>query len=337
MLRRFLAIGCACSLVLLSACTKDEPEPVSSPLRVNATVAAVVNDEPILASEVELEAAAQGLMEAGDTLTTDNPVFSQILEQLIDQKLLAQEALNRGLDQEEGARHRLQVARERILGNILVESLVSAEVDEAAIQKMYEAQTALQQLGEEVLIRLIVVNRENEADELYEELRKGAEFAQLAFGHSVDRNTNAEGGLVGYVLPEEMSESYTVVINKTPVGGISKPFQSDVGWNILKVEDRRQEEPATFDETRPKIVQYLTLTEISKAIKSLRTRAEIQTITGSDPDGVFPVDAPDLTDSDLLDDSDEDEEMVTDEDKAAVAPESVPAESETNVTPEQDE
>ena len=314
MIRRFIAVGSACLLVFLAACGRDTPVQVDTPLRVNATVAAVVNGDSILASEVELEAAAQGLMEAGNTLDVDDPVFSQILEQLIDQKLLAQEALNRSLDEEEGARHRLQVARERILGNILVESLVSAEVDEAAILEMYEAQTKLQQLGEEVLIRLIVVNRENEADELYDELRKGANFAELAFAHSVDRNTNAEGGLVGYILPEEMNEPYTDIINKTVVGSISKPFQSDVGWNILKVDDRRQEAPATFDETRPKIVQYLTLTEISKALKSLRTRSEIQTITDVGAGGIPDVEADEVLSPELLDDGDAEEDESTEED-----------------------
>lgn len=275
------------ALMSLAACEKEEPPVKETPLRVNAAIAAVVNGEYILASEVELEAAAQGLMEPGDTLEIEDPVFQQILDQLIDQKLLAQEAMNLGLDQEESSRHRLQAARERILGNLLVENLVAQQVDEAAIMEMYNAQTELQQLGEEVLVRQILVSSQEEAQGLYQQLQDGAEFAALAFNHSLDRVTSAEGGLIGYVLPEAMSEPYRSVISRTSVGRVSQPFETQVGWVIVKVEDRRQEEPPTLDETRPKIVQFLTLSEISKVLKRLRTRAEIQTITGEDTISAF--------------------------------------------------
>lgn len=266
-------------LLVLGACNQNEPGTSETPIRVNAAVAAVVNGEYILASEVELEAAAQGKMEVGEALPVDDPVFEEILEQLIDQKLLAQEAVVRNLDMEENARHRLQAARERILGNILVENLVAEEVDEAAVLEMYRAQTELQQLGEEVLVRHIQVNRESEARELFAELQGGEEFAALAFAHSIDRGTNAEGGLIGYILPEEMPEPFPNIINRTAIGATSEPFASDVGWHIIKVEDRRQEEPATLDEMRPKIVQFLTLSEISQTLTRLRSRAELEKIT----------------------------------------------------------
>ena len=287
MTRFFLPLLGGLALVFISACDKQETVKKDQPLRVNAAIAAVVNGEYILSSEVEIEAAAQGRMEPGSKLDITDPNFDDVLQQLIDQKLLAQEALARGLDQDESARHRLHAARERILGNILVENLVSEEVDETAILEMYQAQTELQQLGEEVLIRHILVNTKEEADELYDRLKGGAEFAELAFQNSIDRETNAEGGLIAYVLPEAMGEPFASVINRTAVGAISRPFESELGWHILKVDDRRAEEPPTLDETRPKIVQFLTLSEISKVLKRLRTRSEIQTITEGDPMTAF--------------------------------------------------
>ena len=277
------------SLVFLSSCDQTAPSSTDEPLRVNAAIAAVVNDEFILASEVELEAAAQGLLDVGERLEVDDPQFGRILEQLIDQKLLAQEALALGLDQEESARHRLHAARERILGNLLVEQLVAQEVDEGAVLKMYQAQAELQQLGEEVLVAHIQLRREEEANEIYEDLTGGAEFAELAFRYSEDKVTSAEGGMIGYRLPEEFSDSFMNVINRTAVGAISKPFESDVGWHIIKIDDRRVEEPPSLDETRPKIVQFLTLSEISKVIERLRTRSDIQTITGDNPIDVLDI------------------------------------------------
>jgi len=311
----FYPVVSCLALVFLGACEQEPTVKKEQPVRVNAAIAAVVNGEYILATEVELEAAAQGLLDVGKRLDVKDPVFSQILEQLIDQKLLAQEALARGLDQDESARHRLHAARERILGNLFVERLVSDEVDESAVLKMYQAQVQLQQLGEEVLIRQILVKTEAEANKLYNELKGGKEFAELAFTYSEDRVTSAEGGLMGYFLPEELADPFPRIINRTAVGAISKPFESELGWHILKVDDRRKEEPPSLDEMRPKIVQFLTLSEISKSLKRLRTRSEIQTITGGDPKTVFENDTledeKDLDDTTNGDDEDEKKDDTT--------------------------
>ncbi len=289
------------AMLALAACDRPEPTPqsVGQPFVIDPAVAAVVNGETILANEVELEAASQGLLEVGDSLAITDPVFGQILEQLIDQKLLAQEAVNRGLDKDENARHRLEAARERILGNVLVENLVALEVDEDAIVEMYEAQADLQQMGEEVLIRHILVETRAEADKLARELRNGAEFAELAFTHSIDRETNAEGGLIAYVVPEEMNEPFTSVIKSTRTGQLSRPFQTELGWHVLKVDDRRVEAPRSLAETRPKIVQFLTLSEISRVLKQLRAEARIETITETDRRDAFEQ-ARELADDDLL-------------------------------------
>lgn len=304
------------ALVFLTGCQQEAPRDAEQPLRVNAAIAAVVNGEYILASEVELEAAAQGKLSAGERLDVDDPLFDDILQQLIDQKLLAQEALVRGLDQDDGARHRLHAARERILGNILIENLVADQVDETAILKMYKAQTELQQLGEEVLIRHVQVDTKEEAEKLYKELKSGTEFAEIAFTYSTDRSTSAEGGLLPYLLPEELADPFPGIINSTAVGQFSKPFQDDFGWHIIKVEDRRKEEPPSLDEMRPKIVQFLTLSEISKALKRLRSRAEIQTITGSDPITVF--EEPDFEEEDVIEEDAADEETAVEGETDAV-------------------
>ena len=96
-MNRLISAGLIGGLALfLSACGSNEDAGSGTPVRVSATVAAVVNGEPILAAEVEVEAAAQGKIDVGDRLEFDDPVFAQILDQLIDQKLLAQEALQRG-------------------------------------------------------------------------------------------------------------------------------------------------------------------------------------------------------------------------------------------------
>ena len=275
----------------------------------DASTAAVVNGEPIYISDVELEAVAQGRIDAGDTFGPDHTEYQLVLEQLIDQRLLAQEAVRRGLDRSPQAMRRLETARERLLGNFLMENLVSTEVTEAAIDKMYDEQVKLQQLDDEVRIRHILVETEQGAAEVLAEARGGADFTTLAFENSKDTRTRLDGGSFGWVAPNEMIDPFPSVIADTPVGEMSEPFESEQGWHILKVEERRTRPPKTKDEMRPEIVTYLTFTEISKILRQLRADAAIQQRDGGPPDLSY-LSEPDV--SEVADDFDTESENAAD-------------------------
>ena len=150
------AAGILLAGLALASCGNAETTGKSSTSASDAAVAAVVNGEPIYVSDVNNEAEVQDLIEGAEKLEVDSAEFNDILDQLIDIKLLSQEAISRGLDEDPQARHRLATARDNILGNILVDTVVAERVDEAAIKKMYEAQIAIWELGEEAHVRHIL-------------------------------------------------------------------------------------------------------------------------------------------------------------------------------------
>lgn len=260
---------------VLTSCDRAPTDEEAMSVRIEGVTAAIVNGEKIYLSDIELEASAQGLITPGDTFGHDHAEYQTILEQLIDQRLLAQESVRRRLDEEEDARHRLNAARERILGNILVESLVASDVTEDAIREMYAEQVRLQQLDDEVRISMITVADESTADTVRAEYANGAEFSALAFRYSIDTATRIEGGDLGYVNPADQVEPFASTIANTSVGDISSTFESETGWHILKVEDRRQRAPKTLEEMRPEIVTFLTYSQINQILRTLRTSAEI--------------------------------------------------------------
>lgn len=272
----FIALALAAAFVL-GACNESEgPGEVRRPVGFDASAAALVNGDPIYLSDVELEAVAQGRIEPGDAFGPDHEEYQLVLDQLIDQRLLAQESVRRGLDRTPAAQRRLETARERLLGNFLMEDLVATQVNEAAIDRMYEEQVRLQQLDDEVRIRHILLETQEEAQAVLEKARAGEDFTALAFENSEDTRTRLDGGSFGWVSPNEMIEPFPAVIADTPAGEISEPFQSEQGWHILKVEQRRTRPPKTRDEMRPEIVTYLTFTQISQILQDLRASAEIQ-------------------------------------------------------------
>ena len=263
------------ALMALTGCD-PQPNVQTQIVTIDSETAAVVNGEPIYMIDVELEAVAQGQIEPNSDFGPANPEFHQILDQLVDQRLLAQEALRRNLDQSPEAARRLAAGRERLLGNILVESLVANEVTEEAIDRMYEEQVKLQQLDDQVRLRQIVVETEAEAASVFAGLLGERDFAEAALEHSQDVRTRLEGGDLGWISPNDLDDPLPARIGDTATGDVSSPFETSDGWVILKVDDRRTTPPKTKSEMRPEIITFLTFTQISDILRELRARADVQ-------------------------------------------------------------
>lgn len=266
--------------IMLTACSQEKSPEASVQLRdtvtrLGDTVAAEVGETRIYVSDVEREAVAQGAIAPGDRISTDTDAYSRVLDELIDQRLLAMEAADRGLADTDDARRRLQTARERILGNVLVETVVDDSVTEEAIRRMYDEQVRLVELGDEVRARHILVDTKEEADALKTQLDEGADFTQLAFDNSIDEATRLEGGDLGYFTADSMVAPFATAAYATPVGEISEPFETEFGWHIVKVEDRRAQKRPSFEELRPRIVRFMTFDEIQKLLDGLRDHTEI--------------------------------------------------------------
>lgn len=267
----FAAIGG----LVLTACNPQGTDPAAR-VRVDGAVAAVVNGDPVYLADVELEAAAQGRIDPGEPFGIGHPAYQDVLDQLIDQRLMAQEALAKDLDKEGTSPRRLEAARERVLGNILVESLVAANVTDEKIRQMYAEQVNLQQIDDEVKVSVILVETEEEAETVRRRVTSGEEFSVVAFEVSQDSASRLEGGALGYVQPTLMGEPFSSAIGNTSVGDVSEPFESEAGWYLIKVEDRRTPPPKTLEEMRPEIVTFLTYAEISQILKALRAEAVIE-------------------------------------------------------------
>lgn len=260
---------------LLSACGKTQTGAAEIPVTDRA-VAAYVNGEPVFEGDVELEAVARGLINAGQEFSAGNAEHRIVLDQLIDQKLMAQEAARRALDRDPAGQRRLEMARERILGNLLVESLVAQQVTEEAIDKMYAEQVRLQQANDQVSVAHILLDTKDEADALFQRIGEGETFESLVFNNSRDTRTRMENGDLGFLAPNDLPEPFPVVIANTPEGEVSPPFGTSAGWHILKVKDRRTEPPKTREEMRPEIATFLTLNEVSRILRRLRAEASIE-------------------------------------------------------------
>ncbi|ENW07651.1 peptidylprolyl isomerase [Acinetobacter beijerinckii] len=79
-------------------------------------------------------------------------------------------------------------------------------------------------------------------DNLYNRVKAGEDFSTLAATYSNDTGSARDGGSLGWVSPGVMVPEFEQVMKETPVGQVSKPFQSQFGWHILQVTDTRQQD-----------------------------------------------------------------------------------------------
>jgi peptidyl-prolyl cis-trans isomerase C len=273
-----LSIAALAVAVALSACGKQGGG--ERPPQPGDQAAATVDGRTVWASDVKREAVAQGLIGEGEPLDVSSDLFRQVLDEVIDQKLLAAEALKRKLDKDPLAQRRLAAARERILGDMLVESVVSDAVNDNAVRGLYQEQLKLAKRSEEIHARQIVLATQAEGEAVRKLLAAGASFEALAMERSSDPATRFNGGDLGYFTTDVMPEAYEGALKSAKVGEIVGPFQIETGWALVKVEDRREEQPITLEAARPQIVRFLTYDQIRDLLEKLRSKARLTTLIG---------------------------------------------------------
>ena len=239
---------------------------------------AEVQDQTIWASDVKREAVAQGLIGEGEPLDVTSDLFRRVLDEVIDQKLLAREAERRGLDNSALAQRRLEATRERILGDMLVENVVNGAISDQAVQTLYQEQLRLARTSEEIRVRLILSRTKPEADAVIGILAQGASFEAVAQERSIDEATRFSGGDLGYSTADVMPQAYANALRTAAAGSTVGPFQTEGGWAVLRVEDRRRESPPTLDQARPQIVRYLTYEGVRQLLEELRGKAKVDVL-----------------------------------------------------------
>ncbi|MFO0437619.1 MAG: peptidyl-prolyl cis-trans isomerase [Phenylobacterium sp.] len=255
-----------------------------SPPEAGDVVVARVNGVPVWTSDVKREAVAQGLIGEGEPLDPASEQFRRTTDEVIDRRLLAAEASKRKLDRDPAVQRRLAAARERILADLVVDTTVTGAISESAIRSLYQEQVRLSRQTEEIRARQIVVATQAEADAIRKLLGSGGSFEALAMERSLDAATRFNGGDLGYFTADIMPDSYEAVLKSAKAGQTIGPFPVEGGWALVKVEDRRPEQPITLEAARPQIVRFLTYDQVRDLLEKLRGQAKVQTFLTTTPD-----------------------------------------------------
>ena len=243
-----------------------QPAPVDP-----STVLATVGGQEI--TEGDLAFAAEDLAAELQQIPADQQ-RAFLLTVLIDMKVMAQAARDEGLADGEDFTRRLSYLEDRALRSEFFGQMIQSSVTPEAIQETYEELVADFSAQPEVRARHILVETEEQANDILAEIEGGKTFEDAASEYGTD-GTAANGGDLGYFGPGMMVPEFEEAAFALEAGQISDPVQSQFGWHIIKLEDRRMSEAPPLEEVQQQVAQQVLYENFEELVGRLKEETEV--------------------------------------------------------------
>lgn len=205
-----------------------------------------------------------------------NILFPQIVQQLVDGELLAVAGRADDLQDSEEVREQVAEFEKVAIQQVYMARLIEESLTEEAVRKQYDETIANQEGPLEVRASHILVESEQEGADIIEALEGGADFAELARERSTGPSAT-RGGDLGYFVRSAMVQPFADAAFAIEPGSVGPdPVESEFGWHVIKVFDKRRQPAPTFEESRGEIEQQLTRDLIAAHMAKLRADSEIE-------------------------------------------------------------
>lgn len=262
-----LAIAQLCAISAVRAQDKG-------PDKAQDKVIATVNGRHIVASDLKLADAEIGT----DLGSLPEPTRSRVLvEYLIETQLMADAAEQASLGQGTTFEQRLQYWRRKALRDSYFDSKVKALVTEAEARRSFDAQVGAAGRGQlEIKASHILLDSETTAREVFELVGHGSDFAEMAQRHSIDPGSKTNAGSLGYFLRGQMVPQFEEAAFKLDKGEVSLPVKTQFGWHIIKLEDKRERRPPSFESVKSQITAQLIHQKAQDVVDQMRAKARIE-------------------------------------------------------------
>ena len=250
-----------------------------SPSQNDSNVEIVASIDGINITRDEIDRAAEDNFETLIQVPEAQQAF--FLSSLVAiQKIAARNAISEGLANSDAVQQRLAYQKEKILHDIWVAEQIHARVTENDIRAYFDTYVAPElakqnENVEEVQARHILVATQGEAETVIKRLEKGEGFAALAGELSLGPSAS-RGGNLGYFLAEEMVQAFSDAAFALQPGELSAPVETEFGWHVIRLEDRRVVPPPSFEDLSEQIRAFLEQQERNLFFDELLTSYDFQ-------------------------------------------------------------
>jgi peptidyl-prolyl cis-trans isomerase C len=278
-----LAFGLAAATALAApaALAQEATPPAASPPAAAPsistvppeTVVATVNGRPI--TEADLQLATHDYAE--DLARV--PAGARrgiVLDVLIDMQVMAEAAEKDGITGTEDFKRRIAFMTMQAERNAFVEAKIASSITDAEVKARYDAEIAKFTPPDEIRASHVLVETEDEAKAIIKELEGGGDFAKIAKEKSKDPGSAAQGGDLGYFSKGQMVPPFEEAAFALEVGQFTKtPVKSDFGWHVIRLDDKRKQQPPAFDQVKEQIKSGMLREKFGEVLAGLKKDAKI--------------------------------------------------------------
>ena len=210
----------------------------------------------------------------------DDVLFTGILDQIIQQTALAklgEENITR--------RDRLVIENERraYLAGAVLDATAESAVTDAAIAEAYAARYAGSEPSKEFNAAHILVETEDEAKTIRDEIAGGADFTAMAKERSVGPS-GPNGGELGWFSTGMMVKPFEDAVIALEPGEVSDPVQTQFGWHVIRLNETRMVEAPALDQVREELASEIQNRAVQERLAAATAAVSVTRST----DGIDP-------------------------------------------------
>lgn len=201
----------------------------------------------------------------------DEVLFNGILDQLVQQT-----AISDTFEGDLPARVQLSLDNQvrSLTANEVMESLLDIAPSEEEIKAAYEEQYVNVEAEEEYNASHILVETQEEALAIKEELDNGADFAEMAREKSTGPS-GPSGGSLGWFGKGMMVPPFEEAVIALEPGEVSQPVQTQFGWHVIILNEARKTEVPALEAVRAQLDQQIRQIALQTAIEDITAAADV--------------------------------------------------------------
>jgi len=240
----------------------------------------IITKEMLLNQSINELLLLQEAKKEGISITAEK--LSEVMDNLIAQSGIPKEDFDKTLEEQNLTREFLEdYYKKQLTMNDLLNKTVLSKiiVSTSEIKEYYENNKNEFVVPEQIRARHILVNSSEEAEEILEELNKGADFIELAKNKSIGPSAS-QGGDLGYFASGQMVKEFEDAAFALNVGELSPVVKTQFGYHIIKLLDKKSETitklEEVMEEIEAKLKQEKQNAAVTDYLEGLRDRSNIK-------------------------------------------------------------
>lgn len=268
-----IAVSTLIAIGSLAACNKAQ-QPAATPSSPAAPAVATVNGSPI--SRTEYDLYVKNLLQGKQQeLTAEQK--NQVLDDLINMDLLAEQGEKDGLQNDPDTVAQLNLLHMRVLADAESQKYIkSLQPSDADLHAEYDQAVAAMDKTE-YKARHILVPTKEAGERIIKKLKGGAKFEDLAKSESTDAGSKNSGGELGWFTTARMVKPFAEAVAGLKKGEITpEPVQTQFGWHVIQLEDTREKTPPPFDQVKAQLANAVLRKKLQAYVADLKKNAAIE-------------------------------------------------------------